>query len=157
VRFIARDSSDRNSGTLTDKFKTGSTRMVASDDMEPEYFTQMAAPTIEEIAEAHPDVVEDIRGLDPVLTAAAFGCLLSMPELQANCFRIQALVHLALAFGEGTGAPTKELIAEQSSVWDTEYAGGWRTPRRMYLHPGLVQVRETRVFCAGLHNQIGYV
>jgi len=87
--------------------------MVASDDMEPEYLTQMASPTIEEIAEAHPDVVEDIQGFDPVLTAAAFGCLLTIPELQANCFRIQALVHLALAFGEGTGAPTKELIAEQ--------------------------------------------
>ena len=45
---------------------------------------------------AHPDVVENLRDLSPIATAASFGSLLTLPELQANCFRIEALVHLRI-------------------------------------------------------------
>lgn len=89
------------------------TAMATLDDMNPGYFPQLQAPTIGEIAAAHPQVIEDLRRLDPVLSAVAFGSLLIMPELQANCFRIQVLVHLSLLFGEGTGAPTEEFVARQ--------------------------------------------
>jgi hypothetical protein len=78
-----------------------------------EYFAQLRPPTIEEVAKAHPDVIEDLRGLSPIVTAATFGSLLTVPELQANCFRIEVMVHLALAYCEGDRAPTEELVARQ--------------------------------------------
>jgi hypothetical protein len=60
-----------------------------------EHFAQLRPPAIEEVAKAHPDVIEDLRGLSPIVTAATFGSLLTVPELQANCFRIEVMVHLA--------------------------------------------------------------
>jgi hypothetical protein len=83
------------------------------DSMLEGFHPQMWIPTLQEIAEADSEVVDDIRSLDPVLLAAIFASLLTLPELQANCFRIQALVQLSLAFGKGDGAPTRELVAKQ--------------------------------------------
>jgi hypothetical protein len=81
-----------------------------------EYPVQLAAPRIEEIARAHPDVIENLRDLSAIATAALFGSLLTLPELQANCFRIEALVHLALAYGEGDRAPTSERMARHRTL-----------------------------------------
>lgn len=83
------------------------------NDMTEGFSALLQVPTLQEIAEAHPEVIEDIRSLDPVLTAAAFASLLTLPELQSNCFRIQALVHLALLFGKGNDAPSREFVAQQ--------------------------------------------
>jgi hypothetical protein len=58
-------------------------------------------------------VIEHLRGLSPIVTVATFGSLLTVPEMQANCFRIEVMVHLALAYCEGDRAPTQELVARQ--------------------------------------------
>ncbi len=42
-----------------------------------EYLVQLAVPRIEEIAGAHPDVVENLRDLSPIAIAASFGSLLT--------------------------------------------------------------------------------
>lgn len=55
-----------------------------------------------------PDLVSRFKRLDPIKGATTFGGLLTSQELQANGVRIEALVHLALALGEGSekvGAP----------------------------------------------------
>jgi hypothetical protein len=87
---------------------------VQTPDNMPEAFNpQMWAPSLQEIADAYPEVIDDIRSVDPVLAGSAFAGLLTLPDLQSNCFRIQTLVHLALAFGEGKDAPDSEFVAKQ--------------------------------------------
>jgi hypothetical protein len=88
-------------------------KFTPRDDMGPEHFSPFIAPALEEIAKAHPEVIEDLKRLDPIVTAAAFGSLLTMPDLQANCFRIETLVHLAVAYCEGGNAPTEDCVVRQ--------------------------------------------
>lgn len=65
-----------------------------------------AKSDLSRIAEGHPDVVEDLRVLAPIETIAAFAGLLTRPELQANCYRLEAMIHLAVAFCRGRIQPT---------------------------------------------------
>jgi hypothetical protein len=57
----------------------------------------------------YPDVVGDLRGVDPVSAAATFGGLLAVPDLQANCLRLEVLVHLAMSYGVGKGPLSREI------------------------------------------------
>jgi hypothetical protein len=66
--------------------------------------------TLAKIASAHPDVIADLRNLEPLKTAATFAGLLTIPDLQASCLRIEVLVHLALAYCGGRRAPTQSFV-----------------------------------------------
>jgi hypothetical protein len=59
-----------------------------------------------------------IAWLDPIHAAASFGALLTVPELQSNCNTIEAMVQLALAYGEGrqktSAGLTRQLFAQLS-------------------------------------------
>jgi len=85
-------------------------------------------PTMERIAEAHPDIIAELRKLDPLKTAASFAGFLAMPELQANCFRIEALVHLAAAYCEGRTAPTNGFIRRSFERLGNGYCGAMEDP-----------------------------
>jgi hypothetical protein len=65
---------------------------------------------IDHIASLHPDVIAQIEELDYLKTAATFGGLLARPDLQANCLRLETLVHLAMAYCKGRRAPTKPVV-----------------------------------------------
>jgi len=67
-------------------------------------------PTIAQLGESHSDIVAELRRLDFVKTVTTFGGLLSVPELQANCFRIEVMVHLAAAYCAGSAAPTRAFV-----------------------------------------------
>ncbi len=58
---------------------------------------------------------------DPVETASVFGALLTLPELQSNCIRLEGLVHLALAHCRGTKKPTASVVAR----WFAEFGNSW--------------------------------
>ena len=67
-----------------------------------------ATVPLRSLLDDRPDLVRRFKRLDPIKGATTFGGLLTSPELQANGVRIEALVHLALALGEGSekvGAP----------------------------------------------------
>lgn len=59
------------------------------------------------IANEHPDVLEQIKLFNPIRSAAVFAGLLTEPSLQPNYFRLEALVHLCVAFGAGEKIPNK--------------------------------------------------
>lgn len=86
------------------------------------------APTIEELLAAIPffgigvlplqpiiseneKLLGDLGSFDPLRLAATFSGLLTVPELQSNCIRLEALVHLALALGGGRRKPTDKIDA----------------------------------------------
>ncbi|WP_375415051.1 hypothetical protein [uncultured Bradyrhizobium sp.] len=62
-----------------------------------------------------------LRGFDPVEAAAVFGGLLTVPELQSNCIRLEGLVHIALTYCSGTRKPK----ASDVTRWFAEFGKGW--------------------------------
>src|SRR5262249_25609401 len=66
---------------------------------------------LEEIAAEHPGLAGQLRAFDPLKVATAYGALLTVPELQSNCLRLEALAQLGLAVGAGGRKPQpKHLI-----------------------------------------------
>src|SRR6266581_1662934 len=74
--------------------------MPLDDHIDAWQMGPISGASIEEIGNAHPEAVADLRKLDPIGTSTMFAGLLAMPGLQANCLRIEALVHLAVAYCE---------------------------------------------------------
>ena len=62
-----------------------------------------------------------LRGFNPVETATVFGGLLTVPDLQSNCIRLEGLVHIALAYCSGTKKPK----ASDVTRWFEEFGEGW--------------------------------
>jgi len=73
-------------------------------------FQQGEGPTLQDIADQHGDVMAHLRKLNPVQAAAGFGGLLTMPELQGNCLRLETLVRLSLMAANGRAQPTEALV-----------------------------------------------
>jgi hypothetical protein len=72
--------------------------------------------------------IEELKRLDPIATAAMFGSLLLVPHLQANSLRLQILVHLALAHGQGTDQPTLEFVRGAFERMSEGYCGRAEDP-----------------------------
>src|SRR5258708_6100496 len=72
--------------------------------------TQIGQPDVGELANSYPELLADLQPLNAVQTAATFAGLLARPELQANCLRLEALVHFAALHCMGSKAPTKGFI-----------------------------------------------
>jgi hypothetical protein len=68
------------------------------------------------------------KPLDPIKLAATFGGLLTAPELQSNCIRLEALVHLAVAFGRGHKKPNSGDISRWFSQLGDGLAGRQEDP-----------------------------
>lgn len=85
-------------------------------------------PTIQEISEEQPKLVAELRELDPIRTAATFGGLLTLPELQANCLRIEALVHFAVSHCVGQRAPTRPTVLRSFECIGHGYLGLMEDP-----------------------------
>ncbi|MFQ3458627.1 hypothetical protein PMN64_35655 [Bradyrhizobium sp. UFLA01-814] len=54
--------------------------------------------------------LHDAQSFNPVRLAAAFAGLLAVPQLQSNCLRLEALVHLSLATGNGLLEPDRQIV-----------------------------------------------
>ena len=64
------------------------------------------------LLDQRPDLLRRFAQLDPVVAAATFGGLLTVPALQANGVRVEALVHLSVALGRGRRKPDEKLAAD---------------------------------------------
>lgn len=67
---------------------------------------------IDEIAKACSKLARDVRRFHPVKLAATFGGLLTQKSLQSNCLRLEALVHLSIALGNGPRAATPDILTQ---------------------------------------------
>ncbi len=81
--------------------------MQLDDPLIAAHTSSVGIESIGDIAATHQDVVDELRGLDPVITAATFGGLLTAPALQGNGIRIEALVHFAVVYCDGRKQPTR--------------------------------------------------
>ncbi len=83
---------------------------------------------IKEIAEDYPQVIANLQQSEPVQTAATFAGLLTMLELQANCIRLEALVHLSVAYCGGLSQPTRESARSNFDRLGEGYCGRMEDP-----------------------------
>lgn len=83
------------------------TAMMATSELDP---------NIGEIARQCKPFVRDLRRFDAIKVAAAFGGLLLQPSLQANCLRLETLVHLCVVFGNGEDAATSKFLLKGFSA-----------------------------------------
>ncbi|MBK5205858.1 MAG: hypothetical protein JJD98_10750 [Polaromonas sp.] len=68
------------------------------------------------VATENPALIAALRQLHPVKAATTFAGLLTQKSLQSNCLRLEVLVHLALACGEGDKTPAAQFVRTLASV-----------------------------------------
>lgn len=90
--------------------------------------TQLGQPEIGDLANSFPELLAEFRSLNPVQTAATFAGLLARPELQANCLRLEALVHFAALHCKASKAPTKGFIRRAFDRLAEGYCGTAEDP-----------------------------
>ncbi|QGW84405.1 zinc chelation protein SecC [Variovorax paradoxus] len=76
---------------------------------------------LRQIAAQCKPLVRDLRGFQPVRLAATYAGLLLQPSLQTNCLRLEALVHLSVAFGDGLQAATSPILLKGFSAIGLAY------------------------------------
>ena len=69
--------------------------------------------TIQEIAEDNQDLVRDLAHYDPAATVPLLAGLLTLPDYQSNCIRLEILVALAVRYCRGR----KKAHVEQVKLW----------------------------------------
>ena len=72
------------------------------------------------IADETPELTANFEQFNPIRLAATLGGLLTAPELQSNCIRLEALAHLAIAFSHGE----KNSNFADISRWFSRLRGG---------------------------------
>ena len=80
------------------------------------------------ILDSCPDLKRKFRSLDPVVTAATFAGLLTVPALQANAVRLEALVRLSLTLCQGKQKPTDKFIADAFRILGEGMCGRMEDP-----------------------------
>ncbi|MES2048145.1 MAG: zinc chelation protein SecC [Pseudomonadota bacterium] len=68
--------------------------------------------SIGQMAETCPSFIKALRAVHPIKIAATYGALLTQKRLQPNCLRLEALVHLCVAIGQGSSSPTTQLLRQ---------------------------------------------
>jgi hypothetical protein len=72
---------------------------------------QMTAVPIGQLIEQYRESLEGLDRFDPLRLATTFAGLLTVPELQSSCIRLETLVQICLAIGNGPRKPNDDLIA----------------------------------------------
>lgn len=91
---------------------------TSDEDIEAlaEYAAAMAAMGagvyLRDVAKQVHPFLRILKSSHPVKTAAAFGGLLVQKSLQSSCLRLEVLVHLCVASGQGHRAPTQQLLLQ---------------------------------------------
>lgn len=83
---------------------------------------------LEAIAAEHPALGGQLRGFNPLKLATAYGALLTVPELQSNCLRLEALVQLGLALGAGARKPQPKHLIRWFADLGTGRCGAFEDP-----------------------------
>jgi hypothetical protein len=88
----------------------------------------MTKRPIKDFVIEHPDIAEDLRAYDPVKLAATIGGLLTKPELQSNCYRLEVLLHMTLICARGRKKPDKPSIIRWFNRLEHGMCGRWEDP-----------------------------
>lgn len=88
----------------------------------------MEQPLVGSLVSIESNLHTQFRRLDPVKAAATFAGLLTAPTLQSSCYRIEALIHVALALGHGSQSPSPKFIARAFKAFGEGICGVLEDP-----------------------------
>ena len=66
--------------------------------------------TVADIADEQQTIVAELAKMDRVTLVATVGSMLASPSLQANAYRLEALLHISMAHALGRQNPSSALI-----------------------------------------------
>lgn len=69
-------------------------------------------PQIGKIRDEHPELIRLLGRLHPLKAASSFSGLLTQPDLQSNCLRLEVLVHLCVAECHGSKTPPASTVGQ---------------------------------------------
>lgn len=70
-----------------------------------------ASGALTSLADALPELIVDIRKYNPLKSASCIAALLCNPDYQSNCYRLEWLLHLCVAYGGGTAIPSPKTLS----------------------------------------------
>lgn len=71
---------------------------------------------ISDVLEENPSIEKELKRYDPIKTAAFVSSLLTLPALHANNMRIEMLIHLIMAYSQGTKEPTQRQVLQWLNI-----------------------------------------
>lgn len=101
-----------------------------------------------DLLEQHEPIKKVLGTCAPIETASVFGAMLLDPNLQSNCCRLEALVHLSLAAGQGKRIPTQQQLSDCFNELGTGFYGRMEDPAedvfvsRVITPDGNFRIRE---------------
>lgn len=104
----------------------------------------------------HEAALRRLSHFDPIQLAASFGGLLMQPNLQANCVRLEALVHLSLALGNGRELPSLRVVADIFEELGKGFAGRMEDPAEDVFVSLIVTPRGNFRILEGVWESAGY-
>lgn len=108
------------------------------------------------IAAEHDELLREIREFDPLALASCFGALLTVPELQSNCARLEVLTHLCLASAFGTRKPTKKIVSRLFKVLGDGMTGLQEDPAEDIFVSVIVTPRGNFRVLEGIWESAGF-
>jgi hypothetical protein len=108
------------------------------------------------IAAQHGDLLKEIESYDPLRLAACFGGLLTEPQLQSNCARLEILVHLCLSYARGTRKPTDAIVSRLFDALGDGMAGRIEDPAEDLFVSLIVSPRGNFRMLEGIWESAGY-
>lgn len=104
----------------------------------------------------HGDLFRAIESFDPLRLAACFGGLLTVPELQSNCGRLEILTHLCFALARGTRKPTEKIVARLFKVLGDGMIGRQEDPAEDVFVSLIVTPRGNFRILEGIWESAGF-
>lgn len=109
-----------------------------------------------DLIRAHPELVQEMSSFDPIKTAGTFGGLLLEPRLQANCLRLEALVHLALFVCKGKRKPGRKQIQRWFRILGSGRCGMLEDPAEDVFVSNIETSRGNFKIVEGLAESAGF-
>ena len=108
------------------------------------------------IVAEHEQLMSGLEAFDPLRLGATFGGLLTVPELQSNCVRLEVLVHLGLALGKGTRKPNEKLVCRLFSELGEGMTGRQEDPAEDVFVSSIATARGNFRILEGVWESAGF-
>jgi hypothetical protein len=116
----------------------------------------MMSLDIQSMLEAYPDLLHELASYDPFKLAATYGGLLTVPELQSNCLRLESLCHLALLCANGTRNPNVLSVTRSFAALDDGPIGRLEDPAEDVFVTSVTTARGNFLVLEGIWETAGF-